>query len=198
MMCLYTVIQLIRPLSLLFSGQYIPTTPRRFHLETHQQLSYNRYSFCLFDVLPLFFFPLFSLILSLFTFLSSFSVLSSKGCKWCLIPVENITQLDKTMNGAALEKEFGGLSANGIFKKEGWVTPSTNAPQAPTTDKKIPTRTTELMEKWKTNKARKREDKNDSSADGQQPSTSQHTAKKPRGLDPDDANDISKTKSAEN
>ena len=102
------------------------------------------------------------------------------------------------MNGAALEREFGGLSANGIFKKVGWLTTPTNAPQTLATDKKNQTRTTELMEKWKTNKARKREDKNDSSADGQQPSTSQQAAKKPRGLDPDDANDISNTKSAEN
>ena len=111
--------------------------------------------------------------------------------------MENITQLDKTMNGAALEREFGGLSANGIFKKVGWLTTPTNAPQTLATDKKNQTRTTELMEKWKTTKARKREKKNDSTAEEQQPSTSQHTAKKSRSLNPDGENGVSTAKTAE-
>ena len=89
-----------------------------------------------------------------------------------------------TMNGAALEREFGGLSANDIFKKEGWLVST-----QPTivTDKKNPTRTTELMEKWKSNatkKAHKREDKDETSAEVQ-PNTSHHVTKKPRRLDSD-------------
>ena len=111
------------------------------------------------------------------------------GCKWCLIPVEDITNLDKTMNGAALEKRFGALSAAAIFKKEGWEIPPSPPPSTPanTPTRRSQTKTTELVEKWKTTKkTRSRED--DTNSDDSK--VNQHTTKKARHED--DKNDSTK------
>ena len=102
------------------------------------------------------------------------------------------------MNGLALEKKFGGLSAAAIFKKLGWeVTPST-PPSTPTNSpptKKHQTKTTELVEKWKTNNAAKKarsHENNTNNGDSkttekQQSCDNEHTAKKARHEDNKDA-----------
>lgn len=103
--------------------------------------------------------------------------------------MEDITDLDKKMNGGVLERKYGGLSAISIFKKEGWELAPSAPPSTPTNTptKKSQTKTTELVEKWK-NKATRKTcsgendiDNDDSSAVEQQPlDDSQHTTKKAR------------------
>ena len=75
------------------------------------------------------------------------------NCKWCAIQETiDVTKLDESMNGQALQKEFGNLSAKAMFKKLGW-TSSTSTPSPTTkTDKGPPTRTNELLEQWKKSK----------------------------------------------
>ena len=54
------------------------------------------------------------------------------------------------MNGQALQKQFGRLSAKAIFKKLDWLLP-VRPPPTPSTSKKPikSSRTNELVEKWK-------------------------------------------------
>lgn len=55
------------------------------------------------------------------------------------------------MNGQALLKEFGGLSAKAMFKKLDWLLPIRPPPTPPVAHKKglRSSRTDELVEKWK-------------------------------------------------
>lgn len=110
------------------------------------------------------------------------------GCKWCQIPVEEITNLDKKMNGAALERRYGALSAAAIFKREGWETAPSAPPPTPANTPTKQTKTTELVEKWKLNRAPKkpRSRENDANCDDSkdhQLSVSQHMSKKARHED---------------
>ena len=80
-----------------------------------------------------------------------FGECAKQGCKFCSIQQTiDITQLDDTMNGQALQKQFGGLSAKAMFKKLDWLLPA-RAPPTPSTSKKLikSSRTNELVEKWK-------------------------------------------------
>ena len=54
------------------------------------------------------------------------------------------------MNGQALQKEFGGLSAKAMFKKLNWLLPE-RLPSTSSTSKKgnYSSRTNELVVKWK-------------------------------------------------
>ena len=89
------------------------------------------------------------------------------------------------MNGVALEKKFGGLSANSIFKKEGWESAPSAPPPSPTNEptKKFETKTTELIKKWKNNprKTRPHEDgTNKKNSETEKHPDDQQTTKKPR------------------
>ena len=84
------------------------------------------------------------------------------------------------MNGQALQKEFGGLSAKAMFKKLEWLLPVRPLATPSTNKRTIKTnRTNELVEKWKNKSVPK-----------------QHACKKPRPektnhkiLDDDDDDD---------
>ena len=75
-------------------------------------------------------------------------------CKWCNIQeVIDVTKLDESMNGQALQREFGNLTAKAMFRKLAWASPAATPTPAPKNDKGPPTRTNELVEQWKKNKA---------------------------------------------
>ena len=74
------------------------------------------------------------------------------NCKWCdLQDSIDVTTLDESMNGLALQKEFGNLSAKAMFKKLGWSSPLTSPTTGNKADKGPTTRTNELVEQWKKN-----------------------------------------------
>ena len=65
-------------------------------------------------------------------------------CQWCeLYDPGVLERMDEEMNGAALQRAFGGLSARAILKKLNW-------PVAPTKkfEKRSISRSRELVEKW--------------------------------------------------
>ena len=89
-----------------------------------------------------------------------FDVCRKEGCKWCKIQeTVDVTNLDESMNGRALQKEFGGFSAKAIFKKMGWELADQTPAATPASEQGKTTgfanKTSELVEKWKTNAAKK-------------------------------------------
>ena len=76
-------------------------------------------------------------------------------CKWCAIQeLIDVTKLDESMNGRALQREFGNLSAKAMFRKLAWTSSVAMPTPASKNDKGPPTKTNELVEQWKKNNAR--------------------------------------------